>query len=221
MIHSQVPLPCGAIAQKNLTSVSVHVLAHRAPRSFVIAPEVGVEPTFACKHRRMSRGSATSIEAGKFASLIEKCRTARLFRRNVPPSGIEPEPPGLQPSAQTIYARVASCDRAAGRDRVIVIDYSVVICPVPAVSLSSRCERSCSGDRRFTRGAVGRSSGKRNRTSIARSRISRPTVRRSLIDLLCAWARGDSNSHCLAAPIKSRVHNLSATSPKSCWWRCV
>lgn len=31
-------------------------------------------------------------------------------------------------------------DRASRRDRVIVVNYSIVICPVIAVSLSSRCE---------------------------------------------------------------------------------
>ena len=43
-----------------------------------------------------------------------------VHRRNaydpfVPPPGIEPEPPGLQPSAQTFYARVASVASAAPR----------------------------------------------------------------------------------------------------------
>ena len=33
--------------------------------------------------------------------------------RAVPPSGIEPEPPGLQPGAQTIYARVGEITRTA------------------------------------------------------------------------------------------------------------
>lgn len=93
---------------------------------------------------------------------------------------------------------LGACDRATCRDRVIIIDYSVVICPVPAVSLASHCERCCSGDRRFTRGAVGRSSGRRNRTSIASSRDSRPTVRRSLI----SFVRGPGRTR---TPIASRL----------------
>ena len=53
----------------------------------------------------------------------------RCAQRNVPPSGIEPEPPGLQPSAQTIYARVATCESATCRTRVVIINYSLVKCP--------------------------------------------------------------------------------------------
>lgn len=53
----------------------------------------------------------------------------------VPPSGIEPEPPGLQPSAQTIYARVASrasaAPRAAAPRASSSFNYSFVIWPRP------------------------------------------------------------------------------------------
>ena len=42
-------------------------------------------------------------------------RPSHATPRDVPPSGIEPEPLGLQPSAQTNYARVAS--RGAGAPR--------------------------------------------------------------------------------------------------------
>lgn len=96
---------------------------------------------------------------------------------------VERTSPALQAGACTTQAARARCDRATCRDRVIIIDYSVVILtPSPPC----RCRPAvsyCSGDRRFTCGAVSRSSGRRNRTLIARSRISRPTVRRSLIDL--------------------------------------
>jgi hypothetical protein len=60
----------------------------------------------------------------------------------VPPPGIEPEPPGLQPGAQTIYARVAS--RGVGTPRCHRIHLSW---PPPA---PCRCRSAVS----FARGTV-------------------------------------------------------------------
>lgn len=64
-------------------------------------PPVGLEPT-----RCRVRTGCSALE------LRRQCRGEASCRMNaaahVPPPGIEPEPPGLQPSAQTIYARVAS-----------------------------------------------------------------------------------------------------------------
>ena len=61
-----------------------------------------------------------------------------------------------------------------------------------APSSPCRCRPAmsvCSGDRRFTRDAVSCRSGGRTRTLIARSRISRPTVRRPLINLFVSPER--------------------------------
>jgi hypothetical protein len=122
-------------------------------RSFVIAPEVGVEvPHHAAFPAKRALGRELN------GHLL-------LFRQALVPH----ELPGRLRSPQA-------------RSRHHRVDYSVVMCPVFAVSLSSRCERCCSGDRRFTGDAVGRGSGGRDRTLIARARVWRPTVRRPLID---------------------------------------
>ena len=62
-------------------------------------------------------------------------RPSHATPRDVPPPGIEPEPLGLQPSAQTNYARVAS--RGADAPRLSIR----LSCPVRTVSLAFRCER--------------------------------------------------------------------------------
>ena len=95
------------------------------------------------------------IEAGELL-LWKRSATPRGFagKRACHPLESNQNLPGFsrvrRPSTQEWHR----CDRATCRDRVIIIDYSVVIRPVLAVSLASHCERYCSGDRRFTRDAV-------------------------------------------------------------------
>jgi hypothetical protein len=70
------------------------------------------------------------------------------------------------------------------RMRAAIASSSSTIHLSSAPSSPRRCRPAVSavlGDRRFARDAVSRGSGGRNRTLIARSRISRPTVRRPLI----------------------------------------
>lgn len=77
----------------------------------------------------------------------------------MPRDRVERSSPALQAGACTTQAvwAIAIAQHAAIASSSS--NYSFVICPVLAVSLSSLCERCCSGDRRFTRDAVGRGSG--------------------------------------------------------------
>jgi hypothetical protein len=101
-------------------------LAPHQSASPAIVPPVGLEPT----HFRVRTGcSALELRRRDTA-------TSHATGCGVPPPGIEPEPPGLQPGAQTIYARVAS--RGVGTPRC-----HRFVChgPVGTVSIVFRYER--------------------------------------------------------------------------------
>jgi hypothetical protein len=108
-------------------------LPPRQSASPALVPPVGLEPT----HFRVRTGCSAF-------ELRRQCRSdvACDALHDVPPPGIEPEPPGLQPGAQTIYARVAS--RGVGTPRCHRIHLSW---PPPA---PCRCRSAVS----FARGTV-------------------------------------------------------------------
>ena len=142
----------------------------------------------------------------------------------------------LQRSACTAQAAWARAIAHACRDRVIVVDYSLVICPVLAASLSSRCERRARGtvDSRAMQSAAVQ--GGRNRTLIARSRISRPTVRRPLIVFVsperfelsphrlkveCAAITPRAQGGCRGRAFELRLHHVGALGIEPSWCRCT
>jgi hypothetical protein len=103
----------------------------------VVEPSVGIEPTPAAYETATRPSCCEGTYSSGNRNAAAKRHSENDAARSGATPGIEPEPPGLRPSAQTFHARVASRDVCA---RLAVVDI-LLSRPVGTVSLAFHCER--------------------------------------------------------------------------------